>query len=955
MYKINLLHRLPETEQIDVKYFFDDHKIKNKFFENNDLFLSLKDTKEESLKAAMENENLICVRNFIKKPNYTIPPFFTSIEKKYKLQEYIKENFLKGSLLNVAKPKQMMISFMFDLCKSNHIQYENYKNEIIDFCIDKDVTKAFLKDNFKTIIKSLENGLKSNEIIDLFDKIEKELELENLEKIENEKIRVKKELIDTKEFVKSKLINIIEHEMNSFFKFFKLKTNKNEFKNYLQNHIKNKLSNKQELDIFCKKINDTLLTLNDDVKEYKKEEFFLESFDFKKINNVNIDDFFSLRYICKTQLKSYILENNYYSYSNTMSFKDDCKSFSFNFAGKPKNINKVYNFEILKDTYILEPKELDDHILKLKNEFFEYFKEKVDKDSNEILKEFKLTENLNKLLKSEVYHELLSKLEINVEKSVQVFFNYNIFEKEEFTYDEIKKETIDQVYKYTLQDFNIREYILNNILQSNLDIKSFKDLFTYARNRGRELIYFKGPTNSGKTYSAFEELKKYDSGVYLAPLRLLALEGQEEIEKRGKICSMITGEERNLKPNARFISSTIEMVDYDKKYDVAIIDEVQMLKDKDRSAAWLQAIVGVNAKKVILVGSPDIEDQINDIADYLGEKLTIQGFERKTKISFSKDLYNNHIVKTQKFPPNTAIITFSKKNIEALKLSIEKRGNKVSVIYGALPPEVRKSECERFAKGETDVVIATDAIGMGLNLPIENLFFYEHEKFNGTVMEDLEGALVKQIVGRAGRYNMFEVGNISAYNNDTFDYVKRNFEKNSHILDLEYKCNSNYALINQIQNITKEESLFKLLQIYNENVKFDFNIQNYIPEYGYEISRFLDKFKNKNVFTLHEKVKLINAPVPSDRYELYLKYFFTQVKTLYNARMNGENINTIQLGKVSSFEEEYKKLDVLSWFSFGFEEYSYIKEDLKEDKKILQIKWNKSLKKTIDFTKGKKK
>ena len=146
----------------------------------------------------------------------------------------------------------------------------------------------------------------------------------------------------------------------------------------------------------------------------------------------------------------------------------------------------------------------------------------------------------------------------------------------------VDKERLKHLVSKMRKDWNLNEY---------------KDFFSVAREQRRKHVFFVGPTNSGKSYRGFNELVLGESGAYLSPLRLLALEGQEEIEKRGKECSLLTGEEMEIKAGARFMASTIEMANLDKWIDCVLIDEVQIILDKNRGWAWSQAIVGIPAKK----------------------------------------------------------------------------------------------------------------------------------------------------------------------------------------------------------------------------------------------------------------------------------------------------------------------------------------------------------------------
>ena len=167
-------------------------------------------------------------------------------------------------------------------------------------------------------------------------------------------------------------------------------------------------------------------------------------------------------------------------------------------------------------------------------------------------------------------------------------------------------------------------------------VRDFKNLFPLARSLRRKLILHIGPTNSGKTYQAFEALKRSGTGYYLAPLRLLALEGYETLKNASIHSSLITGEEQLLDEDATHISSTIEMLNFDVEVDMCVIDEVQMIGDRDRGWAWANAIIGAPASTVIMTGSPNAKEAIVALAEYLNEPLEIVEFERKNPLELLK-------------------------------------------------------------------------------------------------------------------------------------------------------------------------------------------------------------------------------------------------------------------------------------------------------------------------------
>ena len=282
---------------------------------------------------------------------------------------------------------------------------------------------------------------------------------------------------------------------------------------------------------------------------------------------------------------------------------------------------------------------------------------------------------------------------------------------------------------------------------------NFPTLFPAARAMQRKFIFFAGPTNSGKTHAGFELLIKAQSGLYLAPLRLLALEGQERIESAGVVCDLVTGEERVHRPNSRHIAATIEMVDTEKPVDVVMIDEIQLLDDPDRGWAWTQACLGVAAPLVILTGSAEAEPLVRCLVALTGDELEIRYCERLSPLSALPIA-----VKFTALEPGDAIIAFSRRDVLMLRDAMLDRKHSVAVIYGALGPEVRRAEAARFRSGEAQILVATDAIGMGLNLPIRRVLFSTLEKFDGISERPLRVSEIKQIGGRAGRFKQHEAG-----------------------------------------------------------------------------------------------------------------------------------------------------------------------------------------------------
>jgi ATP-dependent RNA helicase SUPV3L1/SUV3 len=302
------------------------------------------------------------------------------------------------------------------------------------------------------------------------------------------------------------------------------------------------------------------------------------------------------------------------------------------------------------------------------------------------------------------------------------------------------------------------------------EFQQYLSRFTLARKLGRQHHFYVGPTNSGKTYQALETLRQAGSGVYLAPLRLLAMEVRDRLMQAGVPCNLVTGEERVIIPGATHTASTIEMLRPDVPVDVAVIDEIQMLLDPDRGSAWTAALVGVPAKQVFICGANSVTESCTRVLEALKEPYTLTHLQRMTPLviedaSICGKRY--HAAKLRKaLQPGDAIIAFSRKDVLTLAARIRQWGFQVATIYGALSPEVRRGESARFASGEAQILVATDAIGMGLNLPIRRVIFANIHKFDGVAPRPLNATEMRQIAGRAGRHGLYETGYVTVLEDD---------------------------------------------------------------------------------------------------------------------------------------------------------------------------------------------
>jgi ATP-dependent RNA helicase SUPV3L1/SUV3 len=286
--------------------------------------------------------------------------------------------------------------------------------------------------------------------------------------------------------------------------------------------------------------------------------------------------------------------------------------------------------------------------------------------------------------------------------------------------------------------------LLDDLAERNPGFLDYLQCFPVARSMRRKVVAWLGPTNSGKTHQAILELSEAASGMYLGPLRLLALEQRDRLVELGRPCSLITGEERdNASPTHS--ARTVEMTDFSRRFDVCVLDEIQLAFDRDRGWAWVAAYCGVAAETLIVTGPSSAESVIRRLAELCGDELEVNHRERQGQLQYEG------LIDWRRVPPRSAVIGFSRTLVLELKAMFESRGLRVSVIYGSLSPEVRRSEARRFRDGESDIVVATDAIGLGLNLPLDRVIFYETDKFDGEINRRLEPSEILQIAGRAGR------------------------------------------------------------------------------------------------------------------------------------------------------------------------------------------------------------
>ena len=451
--------------------------------------------------------------------------------------------------------------------------------------------------------------------------------------------------------------------------------------------------------------------------------------------------------------------------------------------------------------------------------------------------------------------------------------------------------------------------------------------FPEVRQMHRHFILHIGPTNSGKTFRSLERLKLAINGVYLGPLRLLALEVFEQMQKYHVPCTMRTGQECIEEDGSRVMASTIEMADFDENYDIAVIDEAQLVADPDRGHSWTKAILGLRAPEIHICMSPAAEAVICHLIDLCEDTYEVERYERKTKLLCE----NKAFVFPDDVRQGDALIAFSKKSVLDVAGRLEEVGVNASVIYGSLPPEIRRRQMHLFHKKKTKVVVATDAIGMGLNLPVKRIVFLQAEKFDGVTRRLLTTAEVKQIAGRAGRFGLYPKGYVTATEEADLAYIEERMADTEKPLT---QVNLGFPQI----LLDIDAPLDELLEIWHSVTPSDPFVKENIDEalFLYDQAKlykeWIDGFQEKR--TLY---KMITCPIDiKDKkvVDLWLHYCKT-----YTADVSLERPVLCRDKKagIQQYETYYKQLDL--YYQFSHRMQKVIEEDwLRRDREKTEMK-----------------
>ncbi len=254
-----------------------------------------------------------------------------------------------------------------------------------------------------------------------------------------------------------------------------------------------------------------------------------------------------------------------------------------------------------------------------------------------------------------------------------------------------------------------------------------------------------GPTNTGKTHLAIETMLSFESGMIGFPLRLLAREVYDKVIKKTNTdkVALITGEEKIIPSNAKYFLCTVESMPKDKELDFVGVDEIQMCSDHERGHIFTDRLLNMRGNKLTMfMGSNTIKNIISKLDDDIEfinrkrlSKLTYAGYKKISRIN-----------------RKTAIVAFSAEEVYAIAELIRRQKGGAAIVMGSLSPKTRNAQVELYQSGDVDFLVATDAIGMGINMDLNNVYFSNLKKFDGRKLRKLNLSETGQIAGRAGRY-----------------------------------------------------------------------------------------------------------------------------------------------------------------------------------------------------------
>ena len=428
-------------------------------------------------------------------------------------------------------------------------------------------------------------------------------------------------------------------------------------------------------------------------------------------------------------------------------------------------------------------------------------------------------------------------------------------------------------------------------------------------NQSTNIIALLGPTNTGKTHVAIERMLEHDTGIFGLPLRLLAREVYDKCANKVGVekVALITGEEKIIPNTAQYFICTVESMPKDKLVDFVAIDEIQMCADRERGHIFTQRMLEARGTKITMfLGSQVMAKIIGDL---------ISGVEFEKKERYSKLSYSG-IKKISRLDRKVAIIAFSIEEVYAIAELVRRQKGGAALIMGSLSPKTRNSQVGLYQSGDVDYLIATDAIGMGLNMDINEIYFSNLKKFDGKKTRRLNLIEMSQIAGRAGRYKndggFGTTGDSEALNSDEIEKIEKHQLPDTKMI---YWRNSNL-------DFSKPESLISSLEL-KPNKKNLIKTNGSLDE---SVLRFFLK-KGSNNIIYHKNLELLweCCQIPDFEKKAYGQHINIIDKVFRFLSMRTKKIpSSFMKDQLKGLEKDHGNVDLLSHRLSNVRTWSYV-------------------------------
>ena len=428
-------------------------------------------------------------------------------------------------------------------------------------------------------------------------------------------------------------------------------------------------------------------------------------------------------------------------------------------------------------------------------------------------------------------------------------------------------------------------------------------------NYSKRIIALLGPTNTGKTHVAIEKMLEYETGIFGLPLRLLAREVYDKcVQKIGvEKVALITGEEKIIPSTTKYFICTVESMPKNKEVEFVAIDEIQMCADRERGHIFTERMLESRGTKLTMFLGSQI---MKKIIDELVENVEFEKKERYSKLSYSG------VKKISRLDRKVAIIAFSIEEVYAIAELVRRQKGGAAVVMGSLSPKTRNSQVGLYQSGDVDFLIATDAIGMGLNMDINEIFFSNLKKFDGKKTRRLNLVEFSQIAGRAGRYKndggFGTTGDCETLNSDEIEKIEKHqlpdtktiFWRNSKL-----NFENPEKLINSLELKPSNKSLLRTNDSLDESV----------------LRHFLKKGANNIIY--HKNLELLweCCQIPDFEKKAYGQHINVIDKVFQFLSTRKKRIpNNFMKEQLKGLEKEHGNVDLLSHRLSNVRTWSYV-------------------------------